>query len=341
MLKAELVQAIFKTDDRLLLEGQCMKRINLGNRRFYYHDGHTFASSTTFVSSCMPEQRYLTSWREQKAAELGSQEKAQELVQSMADYGTLLHIAVGDYCREGKVDTNTLENFFYTELTESYKFSHKLAVSATRQLKKDFAAILQFIYDYNVEVKAVELPVFFHTHEVMRDPIPSVNRGGVATQIDFLVEMDAMNYQKTEDEKRKRITAIINLKSGSSVFESHLYQIMAERDAFNCRFGELFGKVQHIYNLAPKRWQTTPTYKLTNRTEQAIEKKRQYYAMLMFGDAENILSAPVKPLYDIKGTLQLGKNPSDLVQEIHYGEYIEQLPIQETTDIKLSDYDIF
>lgn len=301
----ELLQALFQSPEfarqTTLIEGGRIFRTDYGGRRYYQNEaGETCLSVTSFTSAVLPESRFLTDWRMQKAAEFGSADAANEFVRATADYGTALHIAVADFVRNGGMDWQEFEIWADEHLSAAGFHDDKTRRAAVRELIKDFASMAQFLHDYRCTVLAVELPVLS----------PAL---GLATQIDLVVEMDAKDYDKTPVEKRQRHKAIINLKSGKKgFFEAHQYQLLAERALFNATYGVLSGQIEEIYNLAPSDWRTEPSYKLARQTE-AVVKGGQADLFPMYLDLarrRGILSAPSTPRPVFRGKTALGESPA-------------------------------
>jgi hypothetical protein len=294
------------------IQGEKVYRIDVAGLRHYIREknGQTYKSLTTFLSAVMPKNRFLQSWREEMAADLGSPEKLDEWMEKVADYGTALHIAVADYCRNGYVNWYDFEDWAYNYLTGAGLKAGTLQ-TAVRELTKDFAGILQFFYDYDVRVIAVEIPVFISA--------------GVATLVDLVVEMDEKNYQATPVEKRKRISAIINLKSGKSgsSFEDHILQLVGERWAFNETYSQ---SIVNVFNLSPSNWKETPSYKLTNHTKTVEEKEYvdQFQMYLQLAKTRGVLSEPTKTFPMFKGVTEYGENPTNALTLRSYNEFAQE-----------------
>lgn len=294
------------------ITAQKVFRVNIGAGRHYRNEaGQTFKSITTFLSETMPPNRFLNTWRENKIEELGTVQAAKEFVQSTADYGTGLHIAVADYCRNGFVDWTDFEVFAY-EYLMSIGFTNSTLHSAARELVNDFASMLAFIHEYEVKVLAVEIPVF--------------SADGFATLIDLVVEMNALNYtEKTPAEKRQRIRAIINLKSGKKgFFESHIFQLIGERRAFNETYSSTCGfQIDEVFNLAPNDWRTEPTFKLARQTKPIAERylEDEFDIYVRLGKKKGILGSPTKTFPVFTGITTFGSNPVDQLRILSYEEF--------------------
>jgi len=309
----ELLQALFQTEgfakQVAKIQGEKIYRVEIGGLRHYRREsGRIYKSLTTFLDAVMPSNKFLNRWREQMAVELGGGDKAEEYVQKTADYGTALHIAVAEYCRNSGVEWSEFEQWAFTFLGDM-GFQNSTLSYAHAELINDFAALLQFFHDYRVEVIAVELPVW--------------TDAGVATLIDLIVEMDAKNYtEKTEIEKRQRMKAIINLKSGKKgFFENHVFQLDGERQMFNETYGGIFGNVDTVCNLAPNDWRETPTYKFKNQTEEANAISPQFSLLIELGKQRGVLSTPVKKFPVFMGKTAYGQSPVDAMKIYGYDEY--------------------
>lgn len=294
-----------------LIRGQKMFRVEVGAGRHYrLEDGRTFKSLTTFLDAVLPQSKHLQGWREQKIEELGSVDKMWEFVQATADYGTALHIAMAEYCRNNGVVWADFDRWVFDYLTMMEMAADTLSAAQT-EITKDFAAILQFFHDYEVRVIAVEIPVWLDA--------------GTATLIDLVCEMNAKCYtEATPPEKRQRIRASGNLKSGKKGFhESHLFQLEGERRMWNETYGEIYGEIQHVFNLSPKNWQKKPTYdfKLQTDTIEAQKIPEQFTLALQWATIRNVLSTPKREFTVFLGETKFGESPVGAMAVLNYDEY--------------------
>jgi len=294
------------------IASQKVFRVNIGAGRHYRNEaGETFKSITTFLSQTMPPNKFLNTWRENKIEELGSVDAAYEFVQSTADYGTGLHIAVADFCRNGFVDWVEFETFVY-EYLMSVGFTNSTLHSAARELVNDFASMLAFVHQYEVKILAVEIPVF--------------SSDGFVTLVDLVVEMNALNYtDKTPADKRQRIRAIVNLKSGKKgFFESHVFQLIGERRAFNETYSQTCGfQIEEVFNLAPSDWRKEPTFKLARQTKPIVERglDEEFDLYVQVGKKKGILGRPTKQFPLFTGVTKFGGNPTEQLQILDYEQY--------------------
>ncbi len=313
MTQIDLLQALFQQPEfaskTAKIQGEKIYRVEIGGLRHYRREsGRVYKSLTTFLDSVMPANKFLQQWKEKMAVELGGSEQARDYVQATADYGTGLHIAVAEYCRNNGVDWGEFDQWAFQYLGE-VGFKNGTLQSAHSELINDFAAMLQFFHDYRVEVIAVEIPVWLDC--------------GIATLIDLVVEMDEKNYtEKTPIEQRKRVKSIINLKSGKKgFFETHVFQLEGERRMFNETYGHIFGNIETVFNLAPNDWRDKPTYKLKDQTDDANEISEQFGLYLQLGKSRGVLATPTKKFTIFIGKTEYGKNPTDAMKTYGYDDF--------------------
>ena len=313
--EVELLKSLFLEQGfeqkTLKIQGEKVYRVQIGGLRHYKREsGQIYKSLTTFLNAVMPSNRHLDNWKMNMAAELGSREAVDEYVSKTADYGTALHIAVADYCRDNGVDWQQFEQQAFCMLQESGLSAESIEY-ALPEFIRDFAGLIKFFHDYRVTVLAVEIPVWMEE--------------GVATLIDLVVEMDAKNYDKTPVEKRDRHHAVINLKSGKKGFyESHILQLVGERMMFNQLYAESLGfEIEHVYNFAPADWKEKPAYKIKNQTETIgfDNMVEQFNLFLQIGKASKVLSAPSKKYPVFSGRTEYGANPCDALTMHTYDEF--------------------
>lgn len=291
---------------------QKVYRVEIGAGRHYRNEaGETFKSITTFLDAVMPPNFFLKKWRESKIEELGTVQAATDFVQATADFGTGLHIATADFCRDGFVDWMKFEAWVFDYLIGMGLDAHTLNAGA-EELTRDFAAIVQFLADYEVRVLAVEIPVF--------------SSDGYATLIDLVVEMNAMKYtDKTEPDKRKRIKAGINLKSGKKGFyETHLFQLIGERRAFNETYGHAVGfELVEMWNLAPTDWRKEPNYKAERQTEKFVEHglEKQFDLFVQLAKLRGVLGKPSKNFTIFEGRTEYGHSPVGNLVVMNYDQF--------------------
>jgi len=278
-------------------------RVNWKGRRMYKRKDNSrlYTSLTTFLSSVMPPSKHLQGWRDDLAETLGGVDKVDEYVQATADYGTTMHVLIGEICQAGFADWDALY-IRATELLIELGLPSKAVESATREVIRDTAAIVKFFADYEVNVISVEVPVF--------------SNWGFATFIDLVVEMNDKCYtEKTPTEKRKRIKACINMKSGKKGFhDSHKYQLIGERMAWNETYGS-FMPITEVFNLAPTDWKKEPSYKLACQTGFADDNEgantKVFGHWLAIAELKGDMKNPSSPIQVFEGVTKLGADPTN------------------------------
>lgn len=304
------------------ISAQKIFRVEIGAGRHYRNEqGGTYKSITTFLDAVMPANKLLQSWRESKIQDLGSVDAASEFVKATADFGTILHISVADFCRNNGVNWQQFNDFAVMQLVAMGLSGHTLQ-SALEELTKDFASIVKFFFDYEAKVIAVELPVF--------------SSHGFATLIDLVVEINDKCYtEKTPKEKRNRIVAAGNLKSGKKGFyESHILQLAGERMCFNETYSKSIGfEIKEVFNIAPTDWRKAPDYKYKNRTAALDESTlmQQFNMFIEVGKARGVLGKPTKTFTVFEGNTVYGADPTEQMVTMSYDEYAVQRIINSKT----------
>lgn len=307
VLQALYLSPAFKAKTPLLA-GEKVYRVGVGGGRHYQRgNGGVYKSLTTTLAAVMPPSEQLETWRDAMVDQLGSTALADQYVEYTAEYGTLLHIAVADFVRDGNMDWYAKKMWFAAQLSE-IGLKDKALNAATNEMVKDLAAMVQFFYDYRVEVIAVELPVFLDC--------------GVATLVDLVCRMDNKANDQTPIETANRHNAIINLKSGKKgFFDTHVLQLEGERRAFNETYSKLVGyEIQEVYNLAPTAWRGTPKYKIKNQTKAANKKSRLFSLFLEVANELGVLSMPQTKYEIMAGITPYGANPSNNVKHMGFDD---------------------
>lgn len=273
--------------------------LRVSNRRAYN-------SLTTFLDSVVKESKFLGRWRDAMLEDLGSKEAFDDYMEKVADYGTALHIAVAEFCKAGGVNWQHFK-VWASDYLAGMGLVGPTKEMALAELVNDFACMVQFVHDYEVEVLGVEIPVFFED--------------GIGTLLDLVCVMNEKLYtEKTPKESRKRHTAIINLKSGKGgFFETHLLQLEGERRML---WQTHRMRAKAVYNLAPKTWKgNTPTYNLKNQTKATDGLKKQFDAYLKLAKLKGILAEPVREFKVFEGTTKYGDNPQNCIGVIAYNQF--------------------
>lgn len=269
---AEEIKTQFFNSNVILEKPRQIFRLQHEGNRYYYSfdqegEPRFYISITSLCDKQAPKPPHLIKW----IAERGI-ESAEEYRDKRAEYGTFLHIQCGELLLNKKYD---LEQLAF-RLEEYLKANH-LPISWIREfsseLKKDVLSFAQFLKDYDVEPIAIEMPLASDLY-------------GCASTIDIVCRMNAANYVKTPIEDRKKVWAIIDIKSGKKGFnESHEVQLFMGKIAFEENFPET-AKIERMYNWAPCDWWKAPSYKLKDQTEAKGQRKLEYYLHLQAIDED-------------------------------------------------------
>ena len=165
------------------------------------------------------------------------------------------------------------------------------------------AAWMEFIKAYRVKFLAVELPL---SHP-----------DGFASTIDYVLERDKNNYtEKTPPEKRKRITTILDIKTGN-IFPGYEVQLFANQRAFNYHYPTI--KIDRLENWTYRFSQTTPFY-VKDQTGKCTDK--QLDAILHIWKQQG--KTKPRDITVLNGTVKAGESAMERYQTIPVEEFIKQ-----------------
>ena len=288
----KLTPQYFNTE-KLLHQPKPIYRIDLKDFRYYYNFGEDgepkfYTSVTTLIKNTLPTPPALIKWMADKGAEDGKSEAMER-----ACYGTTMHHLCGMLLINGKLDLgvvpNVLQQIALRENIQPQK-------GWVEELKKDILAFAQFIIDRKVKPLAIEVCLYHPTD-------------GYAGAIDLVAELDF---------DRKRITALIDLKSGrKNFYPSHEIQLGAYREMWKIHFPDK--PVDKIFNWSPKDFRgKTPTYNLKDQTESKNIAKLPYLVELSRIETEKRDDTVTV----ISGTIDLNKGLSDNISEKTFIELV-------------------
>jgi hypothetical protein len=288
----KLTPQYFNTE-KLLHQPKPIYRIDLKDFRYYYNFGEDgepkfYTSVTTLIKNTLPTPPALIKWMADKGAEDGKNEAMER-----ACYGTCMHHLCGMLLIDGKLDLgvvpNVLQQIALRENIQPQK-------GWVEELKKDILAFAQFIIDRKVKPLAIEVCLYHPTD-------------GYAGAIDLVAELDF---------DRKRITALIDLKSGrKNFYPSHEIQLGAYREMWKIHFPDK--PVDKIFNWSPKDFRgKTPTYNLKDQTESKNIAKLPYLVELSRIETEKRDDTVTV----ISGTIDLNKGLSDNISEKTFIELV-------------------
>lgn len=245
-----------------------------GHRYYYTFDENSnprfFVSVTTLIRQTTPTSPELIKW----IANMGYDE-SQRYASERASYGTFMHSQIADLIINRSYDLNKLKSRL-----KDYIESEQLPadfINYADDLKKDILAFAQFMRDTDLKPLAIEL--------VLTNP-----EDGYAGAIDLAAEIEieekgffgetyksGENKGKPKESKRKRrVTAIIDFKSGrKGFFPEYEIQLHAYKAMWDLHFPEL--PIEKLYNWSPKDWRgLIPTYNLKDQTDSKNASKLPY-----------------------------------------------------------------
>ncbi len=252
-----------------------------------------YTSLTAAINQCSPMERPLLEWY----CKHGLAE-ANRLLKDSQHYGTLMHLLFGKWLRENSIDFDTFQNEV-DEYCSAHSYYSPEVSGWAYKLKSDVAAFCHFTKERNVRPLGIEYVL--------------LSGKGYGTLIDLVCNMDISETgyfgevylsgpqkgQPKETKRRKRVTAIINFKSGRHAFyRSNGIQVECERLLWLENFPDI--EIDCAFNWSPKDWETSPGYNLKDwcgEIEQAEIDAVLSLAEIRFGT-----KAINKQYIDIKGT---------------------------------------
>lgn len=303
-LNYEDVEAFFVSPEyKKIVSPYQIKRIQNGSDRYYctYTDAEPkfYLSVTSFSSKVLPNP-YLAKWR----GDLGN-DLADFKADLAAEYGTFLHIEIGDFIKSGKycfddVDERVIDYLLSKDL------SMKLILEWVNKIHNDMLSFLAFWVKHEVEAVFCEFPIVSNVWEL----------GG------------CLDLGCTLTFNRQRVNALVDFKSGRKGFyESHELQLKAYREMFNETFGDIF-PITHIFNWAPTEWRCEvgkkvvcpePKFKLKNQDNGNIIIEKY----LELGLAHGFTKKP-KPVKRGVGTFEINqKDLSKNISIINLSDYVK------------------
>ena len=312
---SEKLSAMYFDGTILVNQPEAIHRLDSNGHRYYYRwDGEEpvfYTSVTTMIRNTLPTSPHLINWLVSKGG--GGKDEAEE----RASYGTFLHMECALLLINGRYNLDGLSEKLAIFLTGEHLPPDR--ISWADELKKDILAFAQFVIDYKVKPLAIEI-ILWHDD-------------GYAGAIDLVCELDieekgffgevyasgANKGQPKESKQTKRMTAIVDLKSGRKGFyESHEIQLHAYLAMWAQHFPQK--PIDRVMNFSPKEWRQSPSYNLKDQTDSRNAYKLPYLVSLAkIEDAKrsNIITV-VRGEIDVTEGLQRNiseKTFTDLVKE--------------------------
>lgn len=304
-LKIEHLDGLFVSEKLIPYIGRAkMRRIaGKGTRLYVDENDNRFIGATKCADLSLPKNamRHLATWRNKLTAEFGSVEKVDDYVSATADYGTSVHVAIAEYFTRKKLDHTDYAAIFdelFVVNARKKGISQDIIDTAYYESQKDLIAILQFIEDYEVEPLSVEQ--MCRSFEIR-----------TATPIDLPCLMNAKNYKATPTDKRRKILALLNIKtSKSSASTAHEYQCAAEWICWHETFGDYF-PAHFIGTIRPTDWKDAPKYELKQYDITAERIAEVKSAMKHHLQYSKILDIPTTKTLSEMWSFQIGQKIED------------------------------
>lgn len=287
----EEVQPTYFAPETYKVAPPSFRRVNHKGKRFYDdQNGNRYISLTSFLDAVVPAPKQLRTWREEVMLMLGSSDKLEKYMGILADFGTCAHILLGEFTKNGHLTTEAFDdqvNAFI--IAQGIDPQSKLGGMIYEAQLKTLASFMQFLYDKEAQILAVEIPCCCPNFRV-------------ATQIDLVVEM---KFNKSA------VTAAINLKTGLNPSKFHELQLAMEKYLYEQTYKGLGLSLDMIFGLHPSDWKEKPTYTLKNYSatyEANIKALKHFWqAAQLTTDLFEMQSSFVR--HDVQAFV-LGQDPS-------------------------------
>lgn len=297
-ITSQLIEPEYFDEKALKAQPKKMFRLDFGDYRYYYSFDDAgrpifYISVTTMIANALPTNQALLKYYGDRGYE-----DAVRYARMRADYGTFLHGEITRFCIDKTYNLGLVK-----ERLMSYIEDHMLPASFITEfdpLQRDLLAWAQFVYEYNVEVEALELVL----------------------SSDINLYAGAIDIKASLDYKGERIQAIIDNKSGrKGFFEAHEIQLHAYKEAWNENFPDC--PVTKVFNWSPKDWRgAKPTFNFKDQTDSKSAKKLPYIIALAHiedSKRENKVSC-------VGGIIEYGKSLEDNISMISIEEAVSKSP---------------
>lgn len=315
-MTAEIVLTEWFDKNAIKLPNYKVGRVNFGKGRSYIKieaDGQLespfrlYTSLTTSIAQSMPTPQALEDWKFQHG-----KKEADRLMKVAAHYGTMMHVEIGRFIKEGVYDLDTVQ-----EVVENYtsdeNFWDNDCTQWAEKLKEDMLAFVQFYNDYEVVPLGLE-------YVLLSD------KRGFGTPIDLVclltVEENGFDHndpyksgprkgEPREVKVKVQKRAIINFKSGRKGFyETHGIQMECERLLWDENFPE--SPIDIAMNWAPADWKVNPTYKI--KEWQGTTSNEEIEAILKLAQIRYQSKAEKTSYMNMSGVISTSESVSGAVQ---------------------------
>jgi len=311
----EVIKNLIRTDK---FESLTMERIKFIEKRLYMekspfrvYSGLTGALEAATFKGNRGAKR-LGKWRDKMRAELGV-EGQEAYLNSMADFGTLLHESMVRIKEKGYLDWAD-EQEYATQFFEGSAKKHGITPnfnvirSQVFEFCKSAASMLQFVYDNVIEIYGIETMAKSDEYQI-------------ATPLDLICKIK---------EKKGESVVCLNIKTSEQFGAHHWEQVAVEMYLWNRTYPDF--PVSKTGLLRPKDWNVkkVPTYEFELMEEQdqmktllGVLKRLE----LCLNDPEcTYMNFPTE-LPSFKGVTAAGECPAIVTKTLEeiYNEYQENL----------------
>lgn len=275
-------------------------RINDRGMRFYYTLDNAlnptfYGSTTTIKSQVTPTPRAII----EKELQMGKQ--AFETYRNMrASFGTFWHVQAAVYTENQEYDLDSLQ-----PTIQGWGENKGVATDGWHtDAWKGLLAWTRFMNDYNVQPIAIEIPL--------------AHPGGFAGTIDLVCQMNAKKYtDKTAPEDRKRITAIIDWKTGY-IFPDHAIQLHLNKKVWEHHFPG--HPIDKVFNWTWRDWRSKPSYELRNQTSSEEAELIKHYLHIW---KKKFFSKP-RDIRAANGLIEIGQDSNQYWEKMPIEEYVKR-----------------
>jgi len=297
-MEKELVENIFKKG----IETLQMYRINHANHRLYATSNpFKVYSGLTGALSCVTfkgnqEAKRVSKWRDKMVEHLGF-DGQKAYLNSMADFGTLVHECIVRAWNDGKLDWESEKEYADEYFRES---------ATQNGIEINEIVLQQQIFDYCKN--AASLMAFLHAEVSELYAVEGMAKSDlleIATPIDIFCKLKSGK------------TATLNIKTSSQIGDGHREQVAIEKFLWN----ETYGNADLTGIIRPKDWnlKKTPTYELEllDLKDEAKFKDSVIKRLLIAKDDERntYLTYPKEQMI-FTGETKLGENPKIEIKTI-------------------------
>lgn len=296
MIKKEKINNLLTTN---AIATVMMSRINYRNHRLYVtekpfgiYSGLTGAlSCATFKGN--EDSKRIVKWRDKMINHLGSIEKQESFLQSMADFGTLTHECIVKVWEKKEIDWVTEKEMARSFFENSAKnnnidINESVLEAQITDYCKSVSSLMQFLYDMVDEIYSVE--GMCKCDELM-----------IATPVDIVCKLKSGKV------------ATLNIKTSSQISHHQKEQVAMEMYLWNKTYENCKADVTGI--IRPKDWMIkkgNPTYEfvlLTDEEQYNLVSQAKTRLLLSKNDETSTYLNYPKESHVFKGITKLGEKP--------------------------------